>query len=348
MSWPQKEIITPGVVDMLRVNMNLQPGEKLLVVSDVPRVSEWQQTALPQLAEALERPFLARLICEIAQEHYARSPARFMPFVSTGGHGREPDAETAEQMRQADVLLCVTTYSLSHTDARERATAAGARIASMPGFTHEMLAPGGPMAVDYEQVAASCQRFADLLTAADEVIVRAPHGTDITFSIRGRAGKVDTGLYGRGTERWGNLPAGEAYVVPRESTARGIVVAPAGWYPGLTEDMVFTFDEGVVVSLTGGGAVGDSFRQLLKLDNDDPLYKARRNLAELGIGTNPNAARPDNVLESEKIQGTVHLAIGDNIHMGGEVESDLHDDFVLPQVDLILDGRQVIAGGKWV
>jgi len=86
---------------------------------------------------------------------------------------------------------------------------------------------------------------------------------------------------------------------------------------------------------------------LLKLDSDEPLYRARRNLAELGIGTNPNARRPDNVLEAEKIQGTVHVAIGDNIHMGGQVESDLHDDFVQPEVDLFLDGQPVILRGKW-
>jgi leucyl aminopeptidase (aminopeptidase T) len=86
---------------------------------------------------------------------------------------------------------------------------------------------------------------------------------------------------------------------------------------------------------------------LLKLEDDDPLYQARRNLAELGIGTNPNARKPDNVLEAEKIKGTVHIAIGDNIHMGGRVEADLHDDFVQPRPDMYLDGRPVIVEGEW-
>lgn len=57
--------------------------------------------------------------------------------------------------------------------------------------------------------------------------------------------------------------------------------------------------------------------------------------------------RADNVLEAEKILGTVHVAIGNNIHMGGEVESDLHEDFVQPGVDLIVDGRAAIVGGRW-
>lgn len=348
MSWPNKETITPGVIDMLRVNMNMQPGDKLLVISDVPRPEDYQKLPLTELTEALERPVLARLICEIAGEQFPASPVRFRPFPATGGHGREPDPETAAMMRESDILLCLTTYSLSHTDARQNATAAGVRIASMPGFTHDMLAPGGPMAVDYKQVAAGCRRFADLLTAGDEVIVRAPHGTDLRFSIKGRPGNVDDGLYGLEPERWGNLPAGESFAIPLEGTGQGTLVAPAGWYPGLQEEMVFTIDRGVVVDLTGGGKVGDQFRELLKLGDDAPLYQARRNLAELGIGTNPNARRPDNVLEAEKIMGTVHIAIGDNIHMGGLVESDLHDDFVQPNVDLLIDGCVLIKNGKWV
>ena len=71
-------------------------------------------------------------------------------------------------------------------------------------------------------------------------------------------------------------------------------------------------------------------------------------MAELGIGTNPNASRPDNVLEAEKIKGTVHIAIGDNSHMGGKVESDLHEDFIQPDAELVLDGKQVILGGEWI
>ena len=87
---------------------------------------------------------------------------------------------------------------------------------------------------------------------------------------------------------------------------------------------------------------------MLDLGNDDPAYRSRRNLAELGVGTNPNARQPDNVLEAEKIKGTVHIAIGDNIHMGGGVEADLHEDFVQPQADLLLDGRPIIQKGEWM
>jgi leucyl aminopeptidase (aminopeptidase T) len=250
-------------------------------------------------------------------------------------------------MREADVLIALTTYSLSHTNAREEATKAGVRIASMPSFEAQMFEAGGPMAVDHQQMAADCQAFADLLTAANEVIVRTSYGTDLRFSLKGRPGQVDTGLYGAEPGMWGNLPGGEAFAVPVEGTGEGQLVVLAGWYPGLSEDMTLRIEKGEVVELVGGGEVGDELRQLVDLGNDDPVCKARRNLAELGIGANPNARKPDNVLEAEKIKGTVHVAIGDNIHMGGQIESDLHEDFVQPQPAVFLDGDLVIAEGEW-
>jgi leucyl aminopeptidase (aminopeptidase T) len=347
MSWPQKEAITQGVMDMLRVNMGLKSGEVLLVVTDTPRPEDWHNENLAKLRAMSERAALARLAAEVGSDGYPECSVAYWPFPATGRHGAELDEATAARMQQADVVVAITTYSLSHTNAREAATAAGGRVASMPEFEAHMLEPGGPMAADYVQIAADCQVFADLLTAAKEAVVRAPHGTDIRFSLERRPGQVDDGLYGTEPGIWGNLPAGETYVIPLEGTAEGTLVAPAGWYPYLTEDMTFRFEKGAVVELTGGGTIGDRFRGLLKLGDDDPLYQARRNLAELGIGTNPNARKPDNVLEAEKIKGTVHVAIGDNIHMGGTVEADLHDDFVQPEADLYLDGNPVILGGEW-
>jgi aminopeptidase len=347
MSWPRKEAINQGVIDMLHVNMGLKPGESLLVVTDTPRAEDWQSENLPKLGAMLERAVLARLVAEVGREGYPDCPVAFWPFPATGRHGAELDAATAARLQEVDVVVAITSYSLSHTNAREGATRAGARVASMPEFEARMFEPGGPMAANYHKIAADCQAFADLLTAAKEAIVRAPHGTDLGFSLEGRPGHADHGLYGTAPGVWGNLPAGETFVIPLEGTAEGTLVAPAGWYPYLIEDMNFRFEKGVVVELTGGGAVGDKFRGLLKLSDGDPQYQARRNLAELGIGTNPNARKSDNVVEAEKIKGTLHIAIGDNIHMGGTVEADLHDDFVQPQPDLYLDGKAVILDGKW-
>lgn len=346
MAWPVRELIEEGVLSMLRVNMGLQEGERLLVVTDPPNLAHWQDKDPSELMSQLERSMLAKMVAEIAEEAFPRSTVEFYPYPSVGMHGREPGEAVAEKMHEADVVIAINNYSLSHTTARAEATKAGVRIASMPDFLARMFHSGGPMSVDYDQVAADTERLAELITAAQSATVKSPAGTDIRFSLAGRSGGLDTGFCT--TEgAWSNLPAGEAYAAPVEGTAQGVIVVQAGWYPNLTEDMKLHVDQGLVVRIEGGGKVGEKFKKLLQLESEQEMYVARRNLAELGIGTNPNAKQPDNVLEAEKIKGTVHLAIGDSSHMGGKVVADLHEDFVIAEPDLLLDDKLVIEGGEW-
>jgi leucyl aminopeptidase (aminopeptidase T) len=110
--------------------------------------------------------------------------------------------------------------------------------------------------------------------------------------------------------------------------------------------MTLVFRDGQVTEVIGGGKVGDEFREMLACGKNEEPYLSRRNCAEQGIGMNPNARHPDNILEAEKIRGTVHIAIGDSSHMGGKVTADLHQDFVVPRPTLKFDGQAVIKGGK--
>ena len=347
MSWPQKDQIRQGVLDMLQVNMGLKEGEKLLVVTDLLTPLQWSSLEGKKLMLASERSMLAKMVTEIASESYPQCKVEFFLYPATGQHGAEPGEEVANKMAQADVAIAITTYSLSHTDARQHASQAGARIASMPMFEPQMFYPGGPMAVDYQQVAKDTKAIAELLTKAQKAVIRSREGTDLSFSLAGRPGQVDAGIYTT-KGAWGNLPGGEAYAVPVEGTAEGRVVVPKGGSVDVTEEMTFIFQGGWVREIQGGGKGGDKWRQLMQFDSHAEEHRCRRNLAELGIGTNPNAKSPVNLLEAEKIKGTVHVAVGDNFHMGGQISCDLHEDFVLPQPDLVLDDKLVIEAGQWV
>jgi leucyl aminopeptidase (aminopeptidase T) len=166
------------------------------------------------------------------------------------------------------------------------------------------------------------------------------------MDLQGRSGDVDTGLI-QTPGKCDNLPGGEAFIAPVEGRAEGqYVINPEG-YAGLDEPMTLHFEAGSVSHIEGGGAVGDEFRRLLELPTPQ-RQMARRNLAELGIGTNPKAASVQSTLEAEKIKGTVHVAIGDNAHIGGVVEADLHQDFVVWEPTLLLDGAVVIDAGEWL
>ncbi|MEW5934194.1 MAG: aminopeptidase, partial [Bacillota bacterium] len=69
-------------------------------------------------------------------------------------------------------------------------------------------------------------------------------------------------------------------------------------------------------------------------------------LGELGIGTNDGAVVTGNVLEDEKVLGTVHVAFGDNASMGGRVAVPIHVDGVILAATLLLDGQVVVQDGR--
>ena len=334
-----------AVLKMLQVNMSLKAGERLLVVTDVPTLEQWSDRDQPFLVAMVRRTMLAKTVAEIAWERMTGTEVSFLPFPSTGRNAVEPPAEVAERMKASDVVVIITSFSLSHTEARQEANRAGARIASMPRFIPEMFHPGGSMDASYVEIKELTERIAAVLTPARQVHVTCPAGTDITFSIEGRPGQVDAGMYTQ-PGSWGNLPGGEAYCVPLEGTAKGVIHVTPGWHTDLVEPMTMVFDKGELIELQGGGAVGDELRDILRPGIDSEPYKSRRNLGEFGIGTNPNARRVDITLEAEKIKGTVHLAAGDNAHMGGLVNADYHQDFVIPKASFTLDGQLAMRDGE--
>jgi len=73
-----------------------------------------------------------------------------------------------------------------------------------------------------------------------------------------------------------------------------------------------------------------------------------RNVAELGIGTNEKVLLENNLLEMEKVLGTVHIAFGDNKSMGGVVESSIHVDGVILKPTLIVDGKKIMEDGRMI
>ncbi|HIQ04160.1 MAG TPA: hypothetical protein EYH31_00520, partial [Anaerolineae bacterium] len=335
--------IRDGVLNMLTTNMGLKAGEQVLVVSDVPRDSDWREKEGKFLGDVVQRTLLSKAVSEIATEAFPESLVEFTIYPMVSQHGDEPPAWLGQRMARAQVVIAITTFSLSHTQARELATQASARIASMPGFLMEMFYPDGPMTVDYIAISGETARIATALTEAEQVHITCPAGTDLTFSLKGRYGHRDDGLY-RKPGQWGNLPAGEAYTTPLEGTAQGRLVVSPGWHANLTETLVINFEDGEAVSLEGGGAVREELERVLRFG--DPDTAPRRNCAELGIGTNPNARRTDNTLEAEKIRGTLHIALGDNAHMGGIVAADYHQDFVISHPTLTLDGKAIMEDGE--
>jgi leucyl aminopeptidase (aminopeptidase T) len=75
------------------------------------------------------------------------------------------------------------------------------------------------------------------------------------------------------------------------------------------------------------------------------LGKPARNIAELGVGTNDRAIITGKVLEDEKVLGTVHLALGNNVGFGGTCDVPVHLDGIILRPTLVIDDEVIIKEG---
>jgi len=266
----------------------------------------------------------------------ARSAKR-LTFPSLSRHGEEPPTHVAEAMTQASVIFTPTTYSLSHTQARARATQRNARIATIGGVSEDTFKRA--IAVDYVALAATSRRLARALTSARSCRVTTPAGTDVVLVLEGRTAISDDGNL-QAPGEWGNLPAGEAYISPQETRAEGTIVfdgALAG-YGLLADPLSVTLSRGRAVSAEGEAADW-------LLDTLDAGGPTGRLIAELGIGTNPAAILTGDICEDEKVIGTVHIAFGMSTSIGGANRASVHLDGMMLQPTVELDGQPLLLAG---
>lgn len=252
-------------------------------------------------------------------------------------HGEEPPRAVAEAMRVSDVVVMPTTMSLTHTDARKKACENGARVASMPGITMEMLKRGG-LHADYKEMKRLTEKLADIGSRAETIRITSPLGCDFTASLRGRKMLADTGFI-REKGSFGNLPAGEAFIAPLEGASKGRLVFDGSFSSlgVLEEPLELIVENGRVVKCTSRA-----------LDKSIKKYKNADNIAEIGLGTNSSAKLIGNVLEDEKVYGTCHIAIGDNHTFGGKTRAEIHLDGIIKNPRVFLDGKEIMREGKFL
>lgn len=317
-------ILTPQELaagrNVMKQCMAVKSGESVLIVTDPARLN------------------LAGIFQEAAKEFTDK--VKLVSFSTMTANAQEPPLEIANKMKQVNVALLVTTFSLSHTQARKQATENGCRIASMPGITQDMIIR--TLSADYSKIAQLSTKLAQILTKADTARLTSPAGTDLTFTLTGRIGDADTGLYTK-PGIWGNLPAGEACIGPLERKTQGtLIVDGAIGEIELDQPIKIIIKDGFAVSLTGGKTAAELNSQLQAVG---PLAYQ---VAELGIGTNPLAKLSPNVLEAEKVYGTCHVALGNNLSYGGTIDVPFHDDGVILKPTLIIDDKIILKDGQYL
>jgi aminopeptidase len=374
-------LITSTLRDIFKINLGVKADERVLIFTDRP--SEEEEIDESDKERRLKLRSLSLFATEIGK-NFCKTII-FHEYPATGSHGAEPPEElwefafgrkTVDALRKEKLLLllllknaanrdikraeeiirkykknavhCVialSNYSTSHTRFRDFMTRiCGCRYASMPLFDISMLE--GAMNVNWKALARRTDMISKEVNRTEFVEVKTFNGSFLSFSKTGRKAGSDTGILKK-PGSFGNLPAGEVYIAPLEGTAKGRLVIE--WAPTrrLTSPIILTIKDGVAVGVEGD----DSYVEYLKAKLDE--RKENTNIAEFGIGTNDRATRLDNILESEKILGTIHIALGDNSSFGGKVKTPFHQDFVFlkPTVTLIhKDGSRniILKSGKLI
>lgn len=224
-------------------------------------------------------------------------------------------------------------------------TAAGAEQAGLPlaefaAFVERALFLDQPDPVAaWQGLSAFQASLIERLRGVRELRIEA-EGTDLTLSVKGRTWVNSDGRR--------NMPSGEVFTGPHESSASGrvrftIPSAPAGV---AVDGVELEFRDGEVMAATA--AVGEDYlRHALATDD------GARRLGEVGIGTNFGIDRPIGaILFDEKIGGTVHMAVGNGYPDTGSVnKSSIHWDMICDMrtdSTIHVDGELFYQNGQFV
>ena len=335
---PFDELSIEEVAEQLKISaqtviktcMDVRRGENVLIVCD-PSTGDIGQ-ALHEAAN--ERSDNVLLIVMPKARH----------------HGEEPPSPVAHLMRQQQVVIAPTRYSLTHTRAIRQSLREGSRVATMPGMTNEMFSRGG-MSADFSLIK---QRISDLgpyFRRRRIVKVTSEQGTNVTFEVNWREWKLDDNGICNRPKMLTNLPAGKAFIMPREGSMNGTVVIDGSWESNLVDEPIsLIVEDGIVMDVKGGTIAaairqefGEAAKRLRSKDRESVWT-----MAEFGFGMNPQARLFGNVLEDEKRLGTCYFSVGDNTTLGGNSAVGIHIPGVLKNASVWLDDTQFISNGEFI
>ena len=309
-----------GVLDQC---LGVRPGEQVVLLTDDGTDDDVVSRLLEALAERDGIPLVARM------------PAPHLP-------GAEPPGAVAAMMLAAGAVIELTSLFIGSSLARRNATERGVRYLAMPGVRVDTFRPGGPLDVDFERLRADAERVGRAWGSAREFRLTSRGGTDLRGSVEGRPGRV---LHGMAREPGADMapPDIESGTAPVEGTASGTVVIDGdllfmGEGP-LADAVALHIEDGQMAGIEGPERA--RLTSMLARCADDRMA----NLAEVSVAFNPAGTICSVPMETESARGTAHIALGNSIAYGGEVNAVAHLDCVMRDATLELDGRAVMIEG---
>jgi leucyl aminopeptidase (aminopeptidase T) len=312
-----------GFDNLLDQCLGVRPGEQVVLLTDGGTDEGVVSRLLESIAARDGVPLVARM------------PAPHLP-------GAEPPGAVAAMMLEAGAVIELTSLFIGSSLARRNATERGVRYLAMPGVRVETFREKGPLDVDFERLRADAERVGRAWGSAREFRLTTRGGTDLRGSVEGRPGRV---LHGMATEPGAYMapPDIESGTAPVEGTAAGTVV--------IDGDLLFMgqgpLADAVALHIENGRVAGIEGPERARLTSmlERCADERMANLAEVSVAFNPAGTICSVPMETESARGTAHIALGNSIAYGGEVNAVAHLDCVMRDATLELDGRAVMIEG---
>lgn len=223
------------------------------------------------------------------------------------------------------------------SQAARDARAKGARILATQPWGIEDFLISGVLDVDYDAMVHNGKIVAKLWEETEECIVVSEVGTDIRFKLAPRQSILGDGMVTDDGEV-DYYPGVQVSIAPIEETINGkIVVDASDNVQGVVREPYTMQIENGVIKAIEGGLEANKMRTWLKTRNDETIY----HLCHFTVGLNPKAGITGNMIEDERLLGSVDFGFGNqDPKFGGTVGlSPYHMDVVLASPTIYLDGK---------
>lgn len=318
-------------------------NEKILFLVDLPHNNyrdsvEWKQRR--KMAEEWKNLFE-----EMGKEkHFSVS---LDSYPATGLNNAPLPAHIIEKIKDFHLVIAMTEFSATASLAslcNKKDTIT--RCASMPGVEKRMEKTS--FQADYIRVKKYAMKLKKLLDDATSARIAFSTKDTLNIDLRNRVAGADTGECQKKGQTI-NFPSGEGFIAPYEGFVDEIDLFGESKTEGV---LPLYIDDEIIRCTVKYNRIDNVITQSSKANKFNDFLsenKTRRNIAELGIGCNPNAVVIGNILEDEKVPG-LHIAYGMSSHIGGKIKSDLHQDICFPKgalveaesLDLIIKKGEII------
>jgi aminopeptidase len=325
--------LEPGARNAIRVCLNVQPHERVTVVSD--RECADIAASLVHEIEAVGAPYRSFILEDVAPRPLVDLPA-----------------EIAADMEQSQVSILAVHVQRNELKSRMQLTdivnRRKMRHGHMVNINRQMMLEG--MRADFHKVDALSSKVIDIVRGAKQVRATTRGGSNFVADLNPNYRWVKTsGLIS--PDKWGNLPGGEVFTSPGDVNGTLVIDGVVGDYLcekfGSLEHSPLTLrvkDNRLVEAFSENKELEDDFWKYTHTDENSDR------VGEFAIGTNIELKQViGHILQDEKFPG-IHIAFGNpyGVHTGADWFSSTHIDVVATRFDIWVDDRKIMDDGKFL